>query len=155
MQVCCKLGDKLTEIFLAFLGDFFKIDNEPYAVVLREILNSLLREILACRAALEHRSHFVGEPVSAVGIVQQRHCRDFDGRVLLLQRLQPCRQLRVGLHIQAAGDRDGVQPFGNEQVDFAEMLLKRRQRCRVPAHIKRGAHGIIGRGDLAQRFNSA
>ena len=48
-----------------------------------------------------------------------------------------------------------MKALGNEQVDVAEMLLKRRKRRRVPAHIKCGAHGIIGRGNLAQRLDAA
>ena len=119
-----KFGDELAEILLAFVGNFFKIDNQSGEVVLCEILDRLLRQISARRGALEHGGHFVGEPVGAVGIVQQRHRGNFDRRSLLLQRLLPRREFGIGLHIQAAGCGDRVQALGDEQVDVAEMLLQ-------------------------------
>ena len=68
---------------------------------------------------------------------------------VLLQCLQPCRQFGIGLHIQAPGGGDRVEALGNEQVDVVEMLLERRQRRGVPAHIKGRAQWIIGGRHLA------
>jgi hypothetical protein len=69
----------------------------------------------------------------------------------LLQRLQPGRQFGIGFDIQAAAGRNRVEAFGNQHVNIAEMLLERRKRRGIPAHIKSGAQGIVGGGHLAQR----
>ena len=155
MQVCRKFGDELAEILLAFLGNFFKINDESGEVVLREVLHRLLRQVLARRVVFQHGGHFVGEPIGAIGIVQQRHGGNFDGRFLQLQRLQPCRQFGIGFDVQAATGRDRVEALGNEHVNIAEMLLERRERRRVPAHIKGGAQRIIGGRHLAQGRHAA
>jgi hypothetical protein len=150
MQARTEFGDELAEIFLAFVWDFLKINDQSRVMVLYEILDCLLRQILSRRAALEQGRHFVGQPVGAVGIVDQRHRGNFDRRILLLQRLQPGRQLGIFFHIEPARGRDRVQALRDEQVNVAEVLLERRKGSRIPAHIKSGANRIVGCGHLAE-----
>ena len=69
MQVCRKLGDKITKVFLALLGNFFKVHNEAGEPVLREVLHRLLRKVPARRAVFQHGRHIVRRPVCPIGIV--------------------------------------------------------------------------------------
>ena len=100
MQVRGKLGDKPAEIFLAFLGNFFKINHQAGVMILRKVFDGLIGKVLARAGVFQHGRHFIGQPVGAVGIVEQRHGGNFDGRILLLQGLQPRGQLGIGFHVQ-------------------------------------------------------
>ena len=73
MQVFGKLDNELSEILLAFLRDFFKIYHQPGGMRLVQVLNRLIRQMLARGRVAQHGGHFVGEPVGAVGIIHQRH----------------------------------------------------------------------------------
>ena len=150
VQVRGEFGDELSEILLAFFRNFFKINNQPGGMALRQVLNRLVRQMLACRRVFQHGGHFIGEPIRPVGIIEQRHDGDFDRRILLLQRLQECRQLGIRFDIQPAARGDRVQAFGNQDVDVAVMLLERGKRCGVPTHIKCGAQWIVGGRHLAE-----
>src|SRR5882724_8413827 len=165
VQLRGQRGDELAEVRLAGVGDFFEVNNDSSLMRFDGILGDIPRELMPRSRIRKHLGHFLDAPLDAVVVVDETHRRQLDGRA---ERFHPLVQLVVlqyrdgfggrgfggvlsALIIhdgQRAIGRDGMELFGNQQVDIFVMLLERSKAVRIPTHEKCSPHGVVACRDI-------
>src|SRR5579859_57170 len=145
MQSDAEFADERGEIFLAGVRHFLEIDRDARVLMRLRVLDEQRLQMLTGAGIREHVGHRLHLPDVAVVIIEERHHWQPD-----VQGFQPSVELGVLVDGQTSVGGEGVELFGNQQVDIVIVKLEGSKAVGIPIDVKCRAQRIIMFGNVAE-----